>query len=250
MTPPTVLVNTYIQVSSKPKIDFVSKMFIILEIPVGIVRLPLLGNLLLLTIICELYALGIVGFISYIMNNRETSLMNSIASGSTLTQYAFLVTFNLIYIKKLQRYFDELNVFDKEVCCTPKIGKGTIRNIVYTGLILLYMYAVHGTPYIIESLPSLELEYIFCLTCHVLEVHFIGHLLSLIIPRLRLINYYMELSLTNVKLAKTTSATEFGFQNDCGNKALCEMEKLMNLYHTVIKAYTYLMEAIKWQVTV
>lgn len=246
MTPPTVLVNTYIQTSCEPKIDIVTKMFIILEIPVGVVRLPLLGNFFLLTAMFQLYALGLIGTF-YKFVNKDLTVISSIVFGSILTQYVFLLTFNLMYIKKLQRFFDELNVFDKTVCCTPKTGKGTLQNVIITVIVLIYTYAVYFVAYQIES--NIHLEYILCLTCHVVEVHFIGHLLSLIIPRLRLINYYMELSLSNTKLVKTSSAAEFHFQNGNDNNVHCEMEKLMNLYHTVLKTYTYLMEAIKWQVT-
>lgn len=138
------------------------------------------------------------------------------------------------------------NVFYKEVCCTQKIGKGTMQNIVYTAMILLYFCALYITSYFIVSFSTLDLNYTSSLASHIMETHFIGHVLSLFIPRLRLINYYMELSLS--KVVRTTSAEEFNFQNCSSNKALCNMKRLMNLYHTMIKAYTYLMEAIKWQV--
>lgn len=137
------------------------------------------------------------------------------------------------------------NVFYKEVCCTQKIGKGTMQNIVYTAMILLYFCALYITSYFIVSFSTLDLNYTSSLASHIMETHFIGHVLSLFIPRLRLINYYMELSLSNIKLVKTTTAKEFHFHNGIGNKAYCKMEKLMNLYYTMVKAYTYLMEAIK-----
>lgn len=248
MTPPTILVNTFVKVDSKPYIDNVSKIFIICEIPFGIIRLPLLGISPIFTIILVLYSLGLGAYLIRFFNSINDVYLLDFAVGSSVFQGLFFMVFNLLTIKRMQRYYNELNVFDKEVGCRPKMGKGTIRNIVQTVIMLLYTVFVFIAPYIITSLNNQYLELIPVIACHVFEVHFIGHLLSLLIPRLRLINYFMELSLCNAKITKTTNSEEFGFIGNNVNKALCKMQKLMNLYHTVIKAYNYLIEAIKWQV--
>uniref|UniRef100_A0A2A4J8P1 Gustatory receptor n=1 Tax=Heliothis virescens TaxID=7102 RepID=A0A2A4J8P1_HELVI len=60
----------------------------------------------------------------------------------------------------------------------------------------------------------------------------------------------MELSLSNSKITKSLNIEDFGYSKSDSNKALCKMEKVMNLYHNMIKAYNYLIEAVKWQLLV
>lgn len=249
MTPPSILVNTYVAAADESYIDIVSKIFIICELPLGLIRLPLLGNIhFLFKFLLVIYSFLVAWFyMSLVYNGIEIDLLNIVICVLYL-QCVFFMVFNLVSIKRMQRYYNELDVFDKEVGCRPKIGHGTIRNIIQTIAILLYIAVMFALPYIFVTLERLFLGMVPFTVCHILEVHFIGHLLSLLIPRLRLINHFMELSLSNSKITKTPKIKEFGCFKAHNNKALCKMEKLMNLYHNMIKSYNYLIEAIKWQV--
>lgn len=248
MTQPPVLVNTYLKPNEKPYIDNVSKIFIYIELLLGIIRLPLLGNVhFAVTLLSVIYSVAGSFYIISILYVMELDLLNFVVI-LFFVQCLFYNVFNLVSIKRLQRYYNELNVFDKEVGCRPKIGKGTIRNIIQTIAMFIYITPMFVLPLYDYNVESLQNTLIPFTIAHILEVHFLGHFLSLLIPRLRLINYYMELSLSNSKITKAPNVEEFGNLKAHSNKALCKMDKLMNLYHNMIRAYNFLIEAVKWQV--
>lgn len=249
MTPPSVLVNTYFSASDKPYIDPISKVFILSQLAFGIIRLPLIGDVHVgfivlaaaYSLLASCYYVGVV----YLL--KSAYVLNFVIF-IFYFQCVFFMLFNVVSIKRMHRYYNELNVFDKEVGCRPKIGKGSIRNLIATVLMILYNVILFALPYVVVTLENLELWMLPFPIIHILEVHFCGHLLSLLIPRLRLINYYMELSLSNSKISKTLNIEKFGYSKADSNKTLCKMEKVMNLYHNMIKSYNYLIEAVKWQV--
>lgn len=251
MTPPSVLVNTYFSASDKPYIDPISKVFILSQLAFGIIRLPLIGDVHVgfivlaaaYSLLASCYYVGVV----YLL--KSAYVLNFVIF-IFYFQCVFFMLFNVVSIKRMHRYYNELNVFDKEVGCRPKIGKGSIRNLIATILMILYNVILFALPYVVVTLENLELWMLPFPIIHILEVHFCGHLLSLLIPRLRLINYYMELSLSNSKISKTLNIEKFGYSKADSNKTLCKMEKVMNLYHNMIKSYNYLIEAVKWQLLV
>ncbi|XP_063895338.1 uncharacterized protein LOC135118130 [Helicoverpa armigera] len=251
MTPPSVLVNTYFSTNDRPYIDPISKIFVISELLLGIIRLPVLGKIhFIFYILAVIYALLVsLYYLSLLFTLLDKPILNIVIIIFYL-QIIFFILFNLASIRRLQRYYNELNVFDKEVSCRPRICKGSIRNILLGAFMLLYIVVLFTVSYMFITLETLYVGMAPFIICHIYEVHYVAHLLSLLIPRIRLINYYMELSLSNSKITKSLNIEEFGYSKSDSNKALCKMEKVMNLYHNMIKAYNYLIEAVKWQLLV
>ncbi|KAJ8715067.1 hypothetical protein PYW08_005048 [Mythimna loreyi] len=249
MTPPSVLVNTYFSGSDKPYIDPISKIFILSQLAFGSIRLPLLGDVHIgLIIVAAIYSLLLSCAYGYVVYENIDAYPLNIVICIFCIQCMFFMTFNVLSIRRMQRYYNELNVFDKEVGCRPRIGTASIRNLMSTIVMMLYIVIIFALPHIFVSLENLYLGMVPYPIMHILEVHFCGHLLSLLLPRLRLINYYMELSLSNSKITKNLNIEQFGYSKADSNKTLCKMEKVMNLYHNMIKSYNYLIESVKWQV--
>ncbi|KAJ8712331.1 hypothetical protein PYW07_005173 [Mythimna separata] len=251
MTPPSVLVNTYFSGNDKPYIDPISKIFILSQLAFGSIRLPLLGDVHIgLIILAAIYSLLLSCAYGYVVYENIDAYPLNIVICIFCIQCMFFMTFNVISIRRMQRYYNELNVFDKEVGCRPRIGTASIRNLMSTIVMMLYIVIIFALPHIFVSLENLYLGMVPYPIMHILEVHFCGHLLSLLLPRLRLINYYMELSLSNSKITKNLNIEQFGYSKADSNKTLCKMEKVMNLYHNMIKSYNYLIESVKWQLLV
>ncbi|XP_060804961.1 uncharacterized protein LOC132902748 [Amyelois transitella] len=102
----------------------------------------------------------------------------------------------------------------------------------------------------LNRLPLIFTKYIIALHfIHSLELHYYGHLLSLLMARLFLINYYTESPLSDIKITKRPKVEEFAYYK-YKNITNSEIKKLMDLYHIIIKAYDVLVEAIKWQLLV
>ncbi|XP_026756388.3 uncharacterized protein LOC113516208 [Galleria mellonella] len=166
-----------------------------------------------------------------------------------MCEYIFSIIFNFITWRRMQRFYCELSKFDAEVGCRPKVTRGSIGNLVQM-LILLILYVVfYIISFSMDNLNDLLLPLVPVNLIHALEVHYYGHLLSLLIPRLNLLNYYAESSLSNEKAIVAPKVEEFVYfkYNNITNG---QMKKLMDLYHIVIKAYDFMVEAIKWQLLV
>lgn len=249
MTPPSVLVNTYFSGNDKSYIDPISKIFILTQLAFGSVRVPLLGDVHLgYILLSAVYSLLLACAYGYVVYENIDEYPLNIVICIFCIQCMFFMLFNVVSIRRMQRYYNELNVFDKEVGCRPRTGKASIRNLMSTIVVMFYIVIIFALPHIFVSLENLALEMLPFPIMHALEVHFCGHLLSLLLPRLRLINYYMELSLSNSKITRNLNIEQFGYSKADSNKTLCKMEKVMNLYHNMIKSYNYLIESVKWQV--
>lgn len=243
--------NTFLQFNTRPYIDRLSKVYLTCEMILGLNRLPVLGNM---SFICILLAVAYSSLVQVfvilyilILENVKASYLFSISTN--VSHFGLTIVYSFISWKRMYLYYCELNKFDMKVGCRPYSPKGSIKNFVLlvaiAGLVALLYLSTHLVPQMRKYLPLTLLIH----TLDVLEIHYFGHLLNLLIPRMRLINHFMELSLTNTKETSSLRFKEFKLLKRGLTKSNCEMKKVMDLYHTLIKAYDLLMEAIKWQVT-
>ncbi|XP_059052638.1 uncharacterized protein LOC131847175 [Achroia grisella] len=251
MATPSVRVNTFLQWKEKPFIDKLSKFYIVAEMVLGLNRLPL--------VICNMRFFYLPLMISYSLLLIVTIIFSTIYTYDTryvavvvvmnMCEYIFAIIFNFITWKRMQRFYIELSTFDAEVGCRPKVTRGSIGNLVQTLILLLLFGVFYIMSFSMDNWNDLLLPLVPVNLIHAMEVHYYGHLLSLLIPRLRLLNYYAESTLSNDKAIAAPKVEEFVYfkYNNITNG---QMKKLMDLYHIIIKAYDYMVEAIKWQLLV
>lgn len=248
MTSPSVRVNTFFKQKQKPFIDSLSKLYVAAASIIGLNRLGVILNetKCIVTSIAAVYSVLLctgICYASYIFGT-----FNDIASVMALFEYLFVAIFSFITFKRMERYYNELNNFDAEMGCRPTITSQSINNLILMVIFnvfftfsywMTYEWGTKEAPFYYQGIaPNL---------LHCLELFFYGHLLSLLVARLRLINYFVETALSNGKTAKCPNIIEFSSFKTKSVKNT-DMKKLMDLYYITIKAYDFLVEAIKWQV--
>ncbi|KAG6443330.1 hypothetical protein O3G_MSEX002746 [Manduca sexta] len=246
MTLPTVRINTFIQTKSKPFVDILSKIYMIGGLLIGINRIPILTGNYILIVLSIFYSLSGVSAILYITFSKNNFFMGLILCLNVLS-YVFCALYNLFSYKRMCRYYNEINKFDMEVGCRPKADPLSIRCYVQACVLTVYIIVLFFIPY---GLPTLT-QYLFhIIPVHVAvswELHYYGHAISLLLPRLRLINYYMQLSLTTSKDIKKTVSSKYVFFKKCNDNLNSQMKKIMDLYYIAFQANNYLIAAVKWQ---
>lgn len=245
-----VRVNTFFQRKQKPFIDPLSKLYIVAGSLLGMNRLPVILNeaKYIITSIAVVYSVLLstaIFYLLYIFGNYSY-----IIPVMSMIEFTFSITFSFITWNRVARYYNELNKFDVEIGCRPKVTELSIRNLIFM-VISKVFYTLFFWVTFIWIFSSIDISYsiqaIPANLLHCLELFYYGHLLSLLVPRLRLINYFVETTLSNGKSAKCPNVEEFrSFISK--NVKNTDVKKLMDLYHIIIKAYDFLVEAIKWQV--
>ncbi|RVE45806.1 hypothetical protein evm_009556 [Chilo suppressalis] len=249
MTSPNIKVNTFFKEKKKtPFIDAQSKFFIIVESILGLNRTPLLfskkRNLVVAISFgyCFLFKAALV-YGTY----RKKELF--VPQFLCFIEYGFCCLFSLITWKRMERYYSGLNMFDNEIGCRPHLVAASMRNLC---CMLVFSISV-GVFYFLTDQFELSIDMNIMVMpmslIHCLELFYYGQLLSLLIPRLGLINYYVESALSSGESVARPKLDEFGLfkEKHCKNR---EMSKLMDMYYIAIKAYDFLIDAIKWQLVV
>lgn len=239
--PRTVRVNTFVNNSS---VDILSKIIIFTELALGLNRFSVLGKqksiFVILTFVYAVLFKCVIVLITCLFDIR---VFNSHLCIIKLVQYSFLCIFSQVATKRLRCYYDELEKFDTEVGCKPKTTWSSIRIVAQLGLVIIYIVAMlYIHPRIGVSI-LVPLQFI-----NSIENHYYGHLLNLLIPRIRLINFNLESSLSNDKILKSSDENEFIFYGKITTECRGRMSKFMDLYHVIIRAHSLLIHAIKWQV--
>ncbi|XP_053610568.1 uncharacterized protein LOC128675289 [Plodia interpunctella] len=249
-TPATVRVNTLMQCKEKPYTDPITKFYIVIESIIALNRLPLIFTKYVSTYfpIAMIYSLIVICGLCYSYYGTHLNTENG-ATSMNHWEYMFCVGFGIATWKRLQRYYIELNKFDVEVGCRPKITTMSVRNTVINIITLFFVTVFYVTSYYVDTLQTLWFHMLPVHYIHSLELHYYGHLLSLLATRLRLINYYTESSLSDIKMTTRPKVEEFVYFK-YKNVTNGEMKKLMDLYHSIIMAYDFLVDAIKWQLLV
>lgn len=231
---PKVRVNNY-TINKNKSIDILSKIFIILEYLIGLNRVNVFGtkNVIFKTVIC-LYSVSIIGLVCYFSFHSNE---NSVTMCLKLTPYIIYTIFGFATSKKLKQFYIELKNFDEEVGITPTIIRGCLKIVLQTAFVVAFtLFTIHE-----ENLMELAIPYLI----HVLENQYYSHLFVLLIQRLRLINWCIKSSITNIKIEQSAEVETFSTN---GNEL--KMSKLMDFYCIIVNANDLLKDAIKCQVKI
>lgn len=232
MAAPKLRINNYTE-NKNISMDILSRIFITSEFLIGLNRVNVLGikNLLLYNLAC-LYSAFTTALVSYFIYYSKGY---STTKCMKLIPYGIYIVFGFTTRKKLEQFYNELRNFDTEVGSVSKITRGCLSNILQTAFIMAFtLFTIHE-----EDLIQFAILYLI----HILENQYYGHLLHLLIQRLRLINWCVKTSLINTDMDQLTEVEKFTVD---GREI--KMSKLMDFYCIIVNAYDLLTNAIKCQV--
>ncbi|KOB67915.1 Uncharacterized protein OBRU01_19096 [Operophtera brumata] len=238
MSSPSVRVNTFVEENDEIYVDPISKIFIISEAAFGFFRLPLIRNrklfyyVLAVFYTVSLYAVFI--YFTYVyLQGHPVSFMMVVH----MSQYVFCSVFGFICIKRMERYYSTLNRFDKDVGCRPKVVQHSLQNLAQTILTVIMYFVLFIVPTELGIAKNTPHHFLVLHISYTIEIDFYGHLLNLLVPRLKLINYYIQSSLSNVKSEPSTLMNEFvSIKGSIASADMSNtrMRKLMDLYHIML----------------
>lgn len=241
MSLPLARVNNFMQGNKEPYIDLLSKIFIIIELSLGLNRIFVLGKLkLVCRAVAFVYVIISISTILYLSINISPDELYFL-DYLKISEYSVCICLGFLSSGRLKRYYTVLNDFDLEVSCRPKVPSESWRIMVQLTsatafLVFNFIYA--------DLLCFVPLYLI-----HIIESHYFGHLFNLLLQRLRLLNLYLELSLSKANDNTKKKIKEYKFFNKNHDKSIqFPMNKIMDLYYIIVDAYDLLMDAIKWQV--
>ncbi|KAI8439440.1 hypothetical protein MSG28_013226 [Choristoneura fumiferana] len=247
MSSPVVLLNNLVQEEDSSYIDPISKGFILTEAVIGFNRLAVFGKIKpIFVILASVYTFFICGAILFMVYYRDLNGIYAVVIVMDGMAYIICVSISALMWKRLQLYFNELQKFDRAVGCRPKRTASSIKNVIQMFIEIILM--IQSVPYEWYVGSMFSVHQVVERMIYITEVHFCGHLLSLLVPRLRLINYYMKMSLNDNKQVTSPKVEKLPyFKANNLETQNCQMKKLMELYCIIISAYDLLIEAIKWQ---
>ncbi|XP_072945012.1 uncharacterized protein [Epargyreus clarus] len=247
MSPPAVRVNTFVP-TKESKLDLVSKIIIVFELICGINRLPVFGRLKPVCLALSLaYSLSINIFIAYSTYNNLSRGLGEFVRALKLWQYCMCAILGFAFRKRLREFYSGLIKFDKETDFRME-NKEVIKSTVQICLTVGFMIGFITFLYLAHVFKNDYIELIIILLVSIIELHFFGHLLNLLVPRLRFMNHLMKQSLCN---RSGIHIVQNGLI--CPNKtkkSTMDMKKLMDFYHRIIITFDILYEAIKWQMII
>ncbi|CAK1555759.1 unnamed protein product [Leptosia nina] len=250
MSKPAVLVNTFVR--EKPLgycVDPVSKFFIIVETLLGLNRLLLVGKL---KTVCVLLGYGYSALMVVLFNYMtfDYDLWEKFPVATTIDIMSFLlcVVISSVLWKRVRNYYIELSLFDAEVMCEVKLSRRSIGNLVQSLLSLMCLLGFFLISFTVpNSLAWLGAIVMPMKVLHTVDFHFTGHLLSLLVPRLQLINYFLEDLYPQDEICKRCRLDKAIKINTRQKR---EISMIVDYYNRIIKAYDILNDAIKWQLNV
>lgn len=246
-----VRVNTFIEKKTQKKkfIDRLSKCYIVLGIMLGLNRVPVMLNKgkYVLTIFVVVYSVFLMAVINQKLDEDFKTKYRGIVVNDA--EYIFCVLFSLIFWKRMERYYNELNKFDVEIGCTSKNVSLSTKNFIFIIVFSISFTSFYILTYVWRYLgrETLDAHMLPVILLHFLELSYYGHLLSLLVPRLRLVNFFIAKELSTENSIKWPDIQELDSSSTNVNQNT-DMERLMDLYNITIKAHDFLNEAIKWQV--
>lgn len=246
-TPPSVRLNTFVKENENIYIDPISKIFVLSEAIFGYFRLPLVRNRKMLYYsIAVLYSICLNATLLYLVISHMNG--NNLLVVNQMVQYSLCSMLSVFCMKRLLLFYKTLNRFDSEVGYRPKAPKHSVQNLVQmiVTVVLIIILTILSPGVMVSLIPPMFIV-VFNVAC-ALEVDYYGHLLNLIVPRIKLINYFIETTLSSSRSETCTLMKEFIPLKQTGDKKLYNMRKLMDLYHIIVDAYDSLIDAIKWQV--
>lgn len=250
MPSPAVRVNTFVQGNVTVYIDPISKIFIISEAVFGYFRLPLIRNRKLHYMLAVFYSLVLNGTLFMLIFVYIDLDALNVMMICHIFQYIFCSLFGFLCVKKLQLYYSTLHRFDMEVGCRPKVSQNSLQNLAQAVLTVILYCLLFIVPKYLHKTNEQLYQFLIMHIASSIETSYYGHLLNILVPRLKLINYYIESSLSSVKSESSSLMKEFVSLKRSSNADLAHyrMKMLMDLYHIMVEAYDFLIDAIKWQV--
>lgn len=244
MSPLRPRVNTYVRVD----VDPISKIFISVEALLALNRLPIIQELSC-TKRCIVFTYHIILVITTVASLSLLARYDEFQVPILdILEYIFCIIFSFMMRKRLGAYFAEINRFDALARNKPLTREFLKRNVilhaifvVVTGSLIFCVYV--GSTEVAVPILTVRLS-------HFIELYFYGHLFSLINPRLGLINFHMELSLSdNSETPQEMERFRLYRSKALKNNTVCEIDNLMELYQIMMSAYDCLIDAIEWQVS-
>ncbi|XP_063365816.1 uncharacterized protein LOC134654280 [Cydia amplana] len=248
MASPTTLFNNLVKKEENCYIDAVSKAYLWMEVVLGLNRLVFSLKIKpIFILLASAYSIFCCAIVFYDAFFFYPLFMDRLDIGLDSVHYLLGVILSSIVWKRLQHYYLRLQDFDTTIGCRPKISSSSVKNLILMCIavsltILVVPYEWYTFDQLVGSLMLLPVHLLF-----LIDIHFYGHLLSLLVPRLRLINYYMKMSLSHHSKVVVPKIVELTFKSVILESQNCQMKKLMDLYCMIINAYDILIDAIKWQ---
>lgn len=246
MVLPTVRRNTFVKPEGKTYVDIISKAYVYSGLLLGVNRFPIISEKRMLIALFYVYSLTLNGIISYFVITMP--LENNIflpLRASRYCQYELSVLLSLFIWKRFYCFYKELANFDNEVGCRPKFLKGSIALSVLFGIIsavFAFIFPKQRTGVFLYAPFHLIATF---------ENFYFGHLIDLLTTRMRLLNYYLEYSTSIPKTESSPKIFEFVFfEHDSRRFYFPNMGKMMELYQTIIAAHKFLVDAVKWLVSI
>lgn len=248
---PPVQYNTYVQSHKSLYIDKVSRGYLICEMIFGLNRVPVFSKVsLVFILLASAYSILIpTGIILYVTLFDKVNSSYPVAGVMHIAKLVFIIAYDFISSKRMLIYYCELNKFDTKTGCRPYTSNASIKSLVLLVVISVLITLLY---FLTHVMPQVRKYNMIVLPMHIVdlfEIHYFGHLMNLLTPRMQLINQFVELSLSNTKENTGINNKVFKILKSDSVKSNHEMKNLMDLYHTIIKAYDFLMEATKWQVS-
>ncbi|XP_068618056.1 uncharacterized protein [Battus philenor] len=247
MSPSNVKINNFTENKSSHHVDFTSKIFIIMQFCFGLNRLSLMDkfNALYSTLLFT-YCFCINAILLFaIFENQANFVFSGLLCENILTHYITAVLgFGLC--KRMRAFFENINTFDKKLNTKLKINLTTILNVVLCGVLLISLYVIFITLYMLKIVNLTSMYMTVTHALKIIELFHYGHMLSLLLQRLRLINRNLIHSFDKNYISSYDNCDCSSIpRNHCANR---ELRKLSPLYYIIIQAFDALNAAIKYLV--
>lgn len=245
MALPYVRSNNFVKSEGKTYVDVISKVFVYCELLFGVNRFPIITEKRILVALLYVYSLTINVVVCYA--SLYTPISNNIfvtIRASRASQYEITAVLSLFVWKRFQYFYKEIENYDNEVGCRPKLLEGSVVQSISFGIITVV------STFIFPQYRSNLSLYVPFHAISALENLYFGHVIDLITTRMRLLNYYLECLTSIAKTDSSPKITEFVFFDNVSRRLdFPDMSKIMELYQIIIAAHKFLVDAIKWLVS-
>lgn len=251
-----VQIDTYVSDMSEPTIDTLSKIYIIANWFIGINILTVAFKVKGLWMIVA-FMFSILFNIIIVYSLVILSIHNSYTSVygvAVTTQYLICSFVAIISRETLQKFYNELCEFDKDVKINFPINYKTKVNLVLA-ILLLFAFMAGMLVDLLQNITSMVIVLTFMYVNSIIELFYYGHLFILLETRLKSIRVLLVSCFPHEnRLHSVTESEDINFDDQfirklISNNSGIEIKKLSLLYYNIIKAYDFLNAAIKWQVT-
>nr|WCC57728.1 gustatory receptor 19 [Papilio dardanus] len=227
------------------KIDTIGKIFIFIQLFLGISRLRVFDKVkYVFHIIVFIYYVCLYSMFCYWVIKRQNVLYISQIISVNVIVYFINSFLAFLFCNKYCKFFDELNSFDMKVGLRSRISSSSLLNVLACCVIIAIYFVFNITAYMLSYTSKvsmiMSIKHIVC----AVELFNYGHLMTLLLHRLEYIKKAVNSCIGNA------SNIHGGNQNrieQSQNTTEEEIRRLVLFYYNVIKAYDILNAAIKYQ---